>query len=235
MNGSLEVRTTRGDDMSSRSRANLGPRPEAVRQRPFDIALICTGNRFRSPLAEGFLREYGRDLPLRLQSFGTMDIGPLPALPEALEAARTYGLELDRHRACSLGGARLTEVDLIIGFERIHIATAVVDAGAAKQRTFTLPEIADLLALLPTVDGPPVADRARERVAKANALRAAGREFGKFAELADPLGGPPRGYSELGAQLADLCQGVLRGLFGDSRTPDQGRLPARAPYQGKRF
>ena len=220
--------------MSSRSRLNNGQPSGAVRQRSFEIALICTGNRFRSPLAEGFLRNYGRDLPLTLQSFGTMDIGPLPPLPEALEAARTYGLDLDRHRACSLGSTRLTEADLIVGFERIHVARAVIDAGATRQRTFTLPEIASLLALLPTAHGAPEADRARERVARAHALRAAGHELAEFAELADPLGGPPRGYSELGARLADLCQSVLRGLFGDSTTLHHGRPPARFPEHGER-
>jgi protein-tyrosine phosphatase len=200
----------------------------------FQIALICTGNRFRSPLAEGFLRKYGDELPLSVRSFGTKEVGPLPPLREALEAAAMYGLELDRHRACSLGGTRLTDPDLVIGFERLHVATAVVEAGALRERTFTLPELAGLLALLPRVNGAPVADRARERVTQAHKLRPPGRNLADLAELADPLGGPPRGYSELAGQLAELCQSILRGLFGDFETLQRGRLgPHLRPQDGR--
>jgi protein-tyrosine phosphatase len=223
MTPSCEIRITTVKDVRAVSRLE-SRRRTAVSKPVFQIALICTGNRFRSPLAEGFLRKYGDELPLSVQSFGTKEVGPLPPLREALEAAATYGLELDRHRACSLGGTRLTDADLVIGFERRHVATAVVDAGAPRERTFTLPELAGLLALLPTVNGTPSADRARERVARAHKLRPPRRNLANLAELADPLGGPPRGYSELAGQLSEFCQSILRGLFGDFETLARGHL-----------
>jgi protein-tyrosine phosphatase len=218
-------------DMRSNSGPSNRQRPTPLGERQFEIALICTGNRFRSPLAEGFLGKYGQDLPLRLQSFGTKDVGPLPPLPEALATATTYGLELGGHRARSLRGSSLTDADLVVGFERIHVATAVVDAGASRQRTFTLPEIVALIGRLPRPNGPPRADHARQRVASAHELRARNRESAGFAELGDPLGGPARRFSEMASQLADLCRSLLSGLFGDARILDRERLMVQLDEQ----
>lgn len=206
-------------------RETVGARSESP-EDSFGIALICTGNRFRSPLAEAFLRRDGEDIPLSVHSYGTRRVGPLPPLPEALEAAARYGLKLDRHRARPLDGIRLNDADLVLGFERAHIATGVVDAGAARQRTFLLTEIVGLLAALRPVDGLPSAERARERVAKAHELRAATRGAAPIAEVPDPLGGSVRGYVESASRLAALCQDLLRGLFGESTGPDRERLIA---------
>jgi protein-tyrosine phosphatase len=192
----------------------------------FRIALICTGNRFRSPLAEAFLRRDSGDLPVSLHSYGTRRIGPMPPLPEALEAAARYGLELDHHRARPLDGVRLSGADLVLGFERAHVATGVVDAGAGRQRTFLLQEIVGLLASLPPVEGQPSPELARERVARAHKLRAWKAEASPRAELRDPLGGPPAGYVESASRLADLCQDLLRGLFGLTRLPPLEQLAA---------
>ncbi len=81
------------------------PADKATQLSPtFQIVLICTGNRFRSALAEGFLRKLGTGLPLELRSLGTRDAGPAPPLLEAFELATKHGLDLTRHRARSLGG-----------------------------------------------------------------------------------------------------------------------------------
>jgi protein-tyrosine phosphatase len=201
------------------------------REDVFRIALICTGNRFRSPIAEAFLRRDGGELPISLHSYGTRSVGPLPPLPEALEAAAKYALELGRHRARPLDGIRLNNADLVLGFERLHVATGVVDAGAARQRAFLLPEIVGLLASLPPVEGPPTPELARERVLRSHELRAALNEGVAGGELGDPLGGPARGYMESAARLADLCQKLLRGLFGTRSSPAAERLvpPTRRP------
>jgi protein-tyrosine-phosphatase len=200
-----------------------GGRDHLPDRSPLQIALICTGNRFRSPLAEGFLRRYGHGLPLELQSFGTKDIGSVPVLPEALESAARYGLELDRHRARSLHAARLADADLVLGFERVHVATVVVDWDAARQRTFTLPEIVGLLALMPAPEGAPSTAEARRRIAKAHQSRAR-RGNDSLPELSDPLGGPAPGYSKIAGQLAGLCQSLLAGLFGAPLDENRERL-----------
>ena len=185
----------------------------------FQIVLVCTGNRFRSPIAEAVLRELGNGLPLDLQSYGTRDVGTAAPLIEAFEAARTHGLDLSAHRARPLTGADLSGADLVLGFERTHIATAVVDAGAPPALSFLLPELAELL---PSVARPAhfgTVAAAREIVSRAAQLRAtsAGRE--SEHEMRDPLGGPPRGFSESAARIEELCMRLLRGLFGRGEQP----------------
>jgi protein-tyrosine phosphatase len=182
----------------------------------FQIVLICTGNRFRSPIAEGLLRKLGEGLPLELVSFGTREVGPLPPLTEAFEAAARYGLDLDRHRACSLRGEDLRSSDLILGFEHLHIATAVVDAGAPRERSFTLPGFVDVLPSIPAPSRLGTVAGAREVVAAAARMQAAGTGGSRPAEMPDPLDGPPEGYVESATRLQELCVRLLAGLFGRS-------------------
>src|SRR4051794_4954126 len=160
--------------------------PAPRREKPFEVVVICTGNRVRSPVAEGFLRVLLEGLPVRISSAGLLDLGPVPALPETLSTAAELGLDLDGHRAQCVLGADLSAADLVIGFEQRHVATAVVDARARREKTFTLVELAELLerVLPPALDSP--AERARDAVGRASALRQ-GR-FDAPPEIADPLG-----------------------------------------------
>ena len=122
-------------------------------------------------------------LPVEVSSLGTLDLGPVPALPEAVTLAEELGLGLDltSHRARQLGDLR--DRDLVVGFERKHVMAAVVDAGAAVERTFTLPELVELLRGLSA----PPAD-ARERIAAAHAARPPDFRNRPLAEIRDPLG-----------------------------------------------
>ena len=99
----------------------------------FDVVVICSGNRFRSPIAEAVLRREAEGLPVRVRSFGTMDA-----------ALRARALRGDRARAelrprpdvAPVPPARrrdLSGADLVIGFEQIHVSMAVVGAGAQRE------------------------------------------------------------------------------------------------------
>jgi protein-tyrosine phosphatase len=178
---------------------------------PFRVAFVCTGNRFRSPLAERVLRQRVDDLPVEIESLGTLQLGPLEALPEAIREADRMGIDLTDHRARSLAGADLSDTDLVLGFERAHVVTAVVDAKASRDHTFTLPE---LVALLDRVDAPQdltPADRARSLVRRAAAHRPPDPQLRSVPELSDPLGrrrDEQRGIAleveELVGRLADV-------------------------------
>jgi protein-tyrosine-phosphatase len=120
-------------------------------------------------------------LPVEVSSLGTLDLGPVPALPEAVTLAEELGLDLSSHSARQLGDLR--EHDLVVGFERKHVIAAVVDAGAAVERTFTLPELVELLHRLSA----PPAD-ARGRIAGAHAARPPNFRKGPLPEIRDPLG-----------------------------------------------
>jgi protein-tyrosine-phosphatase len=117
-------------------------------------------------------------LPVEVSSLGTLDLGPVPALPEAVTLAEELGLDLTGHRARQL--ADLRDRDLVVGFERKHVMAAVVDAGAAVEQTFTLPELVDLLH-----------DRTglpQERIAAAHASRPEDFRNRPLPEVPDPLG-----------------------------------------------
>ena len=107
------------------------------------------------------------------------------------------------------------DADLVIGFERMHVATAVVDGGARRDRTFTLPELADLLAGIESSPlSTPVA-RARDTVRRAAAARPSDDpKLLSIAELADPLGRSADEQREIAERLRELTLQVHRSLFG---------------------
>jgi protein-tyrosine phosphatase len=177
----------------------------------FELVLICTGNRARSPVAEGFLRHLLADLPVHVHSLGTLELEGAPALPEAVEAALSAGLDLSAHRSRALGGQDLRDADLVLGFEMSHIAAAVVDGGAPRERVFSLPELVELIEQTGApreID--PIA-RARHVIAAANAHRVTGVPP---AELADPLGKSARFHRDTVGRVRDLSVRLAVALFG---------------------
>lgn len=176
----------------------------------FRAAFICTGNRFRSPLAEAIFRAElaRRGIPATAESFGLLKLAGTPALPEAVEYGRELGVDLTRHRARTVERDVLVNFDLVVGFERAHLATAVVDGGAGRDVTYTLPELVELLE---HIEESP-AD-ARERLMLATARRSVGKTFSGVPEIADPLGRPAREQHRLAARVADLTRRLARELF----------------------
>lgn len=178
-----------------------------------ELAFICSGNRFRSPLAAALLAAERPDLSLRIASFGTLDLGAAPALPEAVQMARSFGVDLSMHRARSLAGADLASFDLVIGFERHHIAAAVVEAGASSERTFSLPELVDLLETEQgAVSSAEPFKRARLRIRAAHATRAPGFRS-RMPELEDPLGRPPATQRRIAEEVRASISALGRRLF----------------------
>jgi protein-tyrosine phosphatase len=178
----------------------------------FDVVVICSGNRFRSPLAEAVLRRQTEGLPVRVRSFGTMDLPSGHALSEALELAPGYGLDLMSHRSHPLAGEDLSGADLVIGFEQIHVSKAVVGAGAHRERTFLITDLVAGLdeAATPQQDG--VVDRARALVREADEARRAAPRTPQ--EIADPIGGPASGYRKTADEVYRLTTRVAERLFG---------------------
>jgi protein-tyrosine phosphatase len=179
----------------------------------FRVVFVCTGNRFRSPLAAAFFQAAAAGVPVETASLGTLELGDAEALPEAVELARQHGVDLREHRASGLQGLDLSGEDLVLGFERKHVAAVVVEAGAPVDRTFTLPELVALLERLPPPpDGAPLV-RARAGVAQAHASRPRDFRQAPVPELADPLGGTPAAQHEIAAQVKRLSEHLARRLF----------------------
>ena len=186
----------------------------------FRIVLICTGNRFRSPLAEGEIRSLAGAAPVHVSSLGLVELGPVPPLIEALAEAERFDLDISGHRARALHGQDLSSADLVLGFERIHLASAVVDANAARERTFTLPELVELLDHVDPRGRGDVVERARSVVELAGEMRRARGVEPLLPEIADPWGGTPEVYRETAERVIELTRRLGERLLGITISPD---------------
>lgn len=183
--------------------------------QPFSIVIICTGNQIRSPVVEGFIRDLTSDLPVVVSSAGTLDGGGGGAYPLAVEAAATWGIDLSLHRSRNLTDVSLTDADLVLGFEREHVARAVIDGGAASERTFTLPELVELLELVPSHEqAADPCECARTAVARAEELRSGGFAVPSLREIRDPMGRRARDVRETVDVIRALSRRLVAGLFG---------------------
>ena len=106
------------------------------------IAVVCTANQCRSPLAAAILRRelerVGVDATVR--SFGTAATGE-PATPGTIAAARRLGLDLDAHVSTAIDPAYISEAALVLTMERRQVQDVVIAVPTAFRRTFTLKEL----------------------------------------------------------------------------------------------
>jgi protein-tyrosine-phosphatase len=179
----------------------------------FSIAFVCTGNRFRSPLAAAFVERLAVAVPVSTESYGTLPLEGAPALPEAVEIARSCGLSIAEHRSRYVNNAPLADVDLLIGFEPLHIQQAVVDAKARRERSFLLRDLISLLSAGPAASEGDVVSRARLLVARAGE-RAAGAPSLRTSEMRDPFGGAWNVYRQSATEIRELSIALVQLLFG---------------------
>jgi protein arginine phosphatase len=162
----------------------------AVRERSdlafLRVAFVCTGNRFRSALAEAAFRAATDGLPLEVSSFGILDLGSARPVRQAVRTAEAHGLEISAHLAKPLTGADLSETSLVVGFEARHGDAAIELAGARAERVFLLLELIDLLGEVHPLFGPDPIERAARAVAHAHGRRASEPRHWARREVPDP-------------------------------------------------
>lgn len=181
----------------------------------FTILYICTGNQCRSPLAEGVTRSLTARLPVEVSSAGTDILQSVPPPKKTLKAASMLGYDLGEHRSRPLAEVDLDAVDLVVGFEIAHVATAVVERGADRTKTWLLPQLVRALETGPAGPGSedPVAG-ARSRLARAAELRSAAAPM-LGDQIADPIRGSARTHETTALTIEDLCRRMVAGLFRD--------------------
>jgi protein-tyrosine phosphatase len=192
----------------------------------FSIIFVCTGNRFRSPLAEAFVRRLTLGLPVSVESFGILNLNDSPALREAIELAHWCGIDLAGHRARQLGSESLEDVDLLLGFERAHIRHAVVESGAPRDRSFTLLEFLALLDDFSPNAPAEVMTRARQAVDHAVARRG-GTVRGSRFEVSDPFGRSWKIYRSTAEEVRSLSIALVRSVFGLDEVHGLPALPPK--------
>lgn len=176
------------------------------------VLFVCTGNRCRSPFAEASLAKLTEGLPVHVESAGTADLGPVPPTVDAIGVAESLGVDVTQHQARSLHLVDATDFDVVIGFERNHVATAVVEGGVAYERAFLLPEVVRLLEQQLPRDGADPVERARAALKEAHSFRGTG--FVPGEEVTDPIGRPVERYEQVFNQISELNARVVAALFG---------------------
>lgn len=181
-------------------------------------------------MAEAFVRRLTLGLPVAVESFGTLQLGAAPGLPEAHELGLWWGLDLSRHGARLLGTESLEQTDLLIGFEEGHVRRAVIDCDAPHRRSFTFRDIVALLEDVQNLDAQDVVQRARHAVEQAAASREASPESVRGEPIRDPFGRSWRVYRETATEIRELSLELVDSLFGVRGAGEFPPLPAKLSH-----
>jgi protein-tyrosine phosphatase len=110
------------------------------------ILFVCTGNRFRSPIAAAafcrMLEKAGCAEQWTVGSAGTWGTADLPPLPSAVEAARELGFDISGSRSRLVSGEELGKYDLVVVMENGHKEAILHEFPQVGQRVYLLAEIA---------------------------------------------------------------------------------------------
>ena len=138
-----------------------------------------------------------------------------PPRPEAVTAMAGYGLDIASHRSRRVTADDLERADLTLAVARENLRYAVVAAPAIWPRAFTLPE---LVRRGEAIGGRLPGETVAGWLARAHAGRERTALLGDSADddVADPTGGPQRGYTQTAAILSRLADQLVRLCWGGS-------------------
>jgi protein-tyrosine-phosphatase len=198
----------------------------------FTVLFVCTGNICRSALAERLGRAYldevlGDDADLiQLTSAGTAAVVDSDMHPDSALVLRGFGGEAAGFAARQLAAAEVGAADLILTMTRDHRRAVLQLVPRALNRTFTLREAADIVALLDGVETPGggLAERARALVremAGARSLRQGGDD-----DVPDPINLPLEMHQQAGEIIAGALVPFLRRIAALHDDSDEPSRPA---------
>jgi protein-tyrosine phosphatase len=136
-----------------------------------------------------------------------------PPRPEAITAMAGYGLDIASHRSRRVTADDLGRADLTLAVARENLRYAVVTAPSIWPRAFTLPE---LVRRGESIGGRLPGETLASWLARAHAGRERTALLGDSADddVADPTGGPQRGYTQTAAVLSRLADHLVRLCWG---------------------
>ena len=110
------------------------------------IMFICTGNICRSAMAEGMMKKLAKDnnLDLDICSCGIYAEDGEYATYNAIEAAKYYDVNIEKHRATNIRRSRIKEMDIILCATESHKQSVLHMYPELKEKVFTMKEYAKL-------------------------------------------------------------------------------------------
>jgi protein-tyrosine phosphatase len=106
------------------------------------VLFVCTGNMYRSPIAaeifRNLLQQNGQHTRWQVGSAGTWTTEGRLAPNDAIEIARSFGINLGTHQTRMVNKKMLEEVDLIIVMEEGHKEALQVEFPFAQNKTHLL-------------------------------------------------------------------------------------------------
>jgi protein-tyrosine phosphatase len=114
------------------------------------ILFICTGNQFRSPIAAEAFREQlvrdGRSTQWLVTSAGTWTSNGLPAPRDAMQLARSFGVNIEAHSTRSLDKDLLEDADVILVMETGHKESIQVEFPFSRNKVHLLSQVVEGVA-----------------------------------------------------------------------------------------
>jgi len=174
--------------------------------------MVCTGNTCRSPMAAVLLARHLEDagVKARVSSAGLLFDGK-PVTDHGLAVMADRGIDTSGHRSRRLTGELVDTADLVLGMARSHVQEAVALVPGALRRTFTLKEI---VRRGEESGGPAAGEPLDAWLARLGSGRRPSDLLGESDadDVADPIGGPRRGYQRTADELDDLTARLARLL-----------------------
>jgi protein-tyrosine-phosphatase len=107
----------------------------------FKLLIVCTGNTCRSPMAEGIAKKIVSEKGLNNFHIGSAGIGTadgLPATDYAIEAAKHWDIDIQKHRSTVLTTQLAMESDLILAMAPEHAERIMSLDKQLKDKTYLL-------------------------------------------------------------------------------------------------
>ncbi len=104
-----------------RVRDQLALREATKAAHALEVAFVCQGNICRSPMAAALLQRELEDEPsIRVRSFGNLPRQGAPSPPNAVQAAKSWGIDLHRHRSQHFSLEAVQRANLIVTFDETN-------------------------------------------------------------------------------------------------------------------
>lgn len=186
----------------------------------FRISVICTANRFRSPIFAAALARALAHAPVVVDSAAADGPGDMPAVAAAARLCRRHhDIDLEAHRSTAVGDGLLAASDVVLCFEAHHAAAAIARGGAPRERTLLVRELIDALPPGLRADeraDPPAAARARVAAVGAGAYR---NLFEPRYQYEDPMAGSRWRFRRRIGEIVELADAVAVRLFPPAPGP----------------